>query len=248
LQLLSDLFSTNDELTRRFGGGFRKGDNIMADDLPELKKEVAGLRRDLDRVLQMLGQETGQPEPLRFLQLEAGDLSIRHSGEKAAIVLQAQQGGAGVHLNDTEGRPRAVIQVDEEGAHFEIWNKQQQVVVSIGETKDGAGEIYVAGADGKPRAGLKVTPVGGAISAQNADGRINTLMIAKGDGGTIVVADADGRPLVEIAATEARGIVAIKQASGAQSAALTGDESGGALTVFDQEGRPRQTSWNNFPP
>jgi hypothetical protein len=213
----------------------------MADDLAELKKEMANLRRDLDRVLQMLGQETDLPEQLRFLQLEAGALSIRHSGENAPIVLQAQQGGAGVYLNDAEGRPRAVIQVDEEGAHFEIWNKQRQVVVSIGETNDGAGEIYVAGADGKPRAGLKVTPVGGAVSAQNADGHINTLMIGKGDGGTIVVADADGHPLVEIAAITGQGTVAVKQASGAQAAALTSDESGGALAVFDSEGRPRQT-------
>jgi hypothetical protein len=212
----------------------------MADDLPELRKEVAGLRRDLDRVLQMLGQETGFPDQLRLLQLEVGTLSIRHSSGKASIVLQAEQGGTGVRLIDTEGRPRAVIEVDEDGAHVEIWNKQRQLVVSIGETKDGAGEIYIAGADGKPRAGLKVTPAGGAVSAQNTDGHINTLMIGREDGGTIIVADADGHPLVEIAAITGRGTVAIKRTSGAEAAALTSDEGGGALAIFDNEGRPRQ--------
>lgn len=175
--------------------------NIMADDLPELKKEVARLRHDLDRVLQM------------------------------------QQGEAAIYLNDAEGRPRGVFQVDEEGAHLEIWNKQRQVVVSIGETKDGAGEIYVAGADGKPRAGLKVTVAGGVVSAQSPEGRINALMIGKEEGGTIVVADADGRPLVEIGTAAGRGTVAIKQPSGSQVVVLTSDGNGGVLDIFDSEGK-----------
>jgi hypothetical protein len=213
----------------------------MADDLPELKKEVSRLRRDLDLVLQMLRQGKDLPEQPRFLRLEAGVISVRHGAEDAPIVLEAQQREAAIYLNDAQGRPRGIFQVDEEGAHFEVWNKQGQVVVSIGETQDGAGEIYVAGADGKPRAGIKVTPAGGVLSAQTPEGRINALMIGKGDGGTIVVADADGRPLVEIAATEGRGLVAITQASGARAAVLSGDESGGALAVFDNEGRPRQT-------
>jgi hypothetical protein len=213
----------------------------MADDLSELKKEVARLRGELDDVLQTLSQERDLPEHRRFLQLESEVVFIRLNSEKPPIVLQAQQGEAAVYLNDTEGRTRGIFQVDEEGAHFEIWNKEQQVVVAIGETSDGAGEIYVAGADGKPRAGLKVTQAGGVISAQNPDGRINALMIGKGDGGAIVVADADGRPLVEITAADERGEVAIKQAGGAQAAALTSDESGGALALFDNEGRPRQT-------
>lgn len=177
----------------------------MADDLPELRTEVARLRRDLDRVLQMLGQE------------------------------------GRINLNDPEGRTRGLFQVDEEGAHLEIWNKEQQVVVSIGESKDGAGEIYVAGADGKPRAGMKVTQVGGVVSAQNPEARINALMIGRSDGGTIVVANAEGCPLVEIAATKGQGSVAVKYASGTQAAALISNESGGALAVFDREGRPRQT-------
>jgi hypothetical protein len=129
---------------------------------------------------------------------------------------ETRRGETAVYLNDLQGRPRGVFQVDEEGAHFEIWNRQGQVVVSIGESADGAGEIYVAGADGKPRAGLKVTPSGGILSAQNPDGHIGALMIGKQDGGTIVVADADGRPLVEITATEGRGTVDIKQADGKQ--------------------------------
>jgi hypothetical protein len=213
----------------------------MADDLAELKSEISRLRRDLDRVLQILRQEKDLPEQRRFSRPEAEVILIREGTEDPPVVLRANHGEAAIYLNDAEGRRRGVFQVDEEGAHLEIWNKQGQVVVSIGETEDGAGEVYVAGADGKPRAGLKVTPAGGVISAQTPEGRINALMIGKGDGGTIVVADADGRPLVEIAATEGQGLVAIAQASGARAAVLSGDESGGALAVFDHEGKPRQS-------
>jgi hypothetical protein len=210
----------------------------MGDDLPELKREVARLRRDLDHILQMLGQEGDRPERHR---VETGAVFICQGQEKFPIVLKSEGGDAAIYLNDSDGEPRGVLQMDEGGAHFEIWNKQGQAVVSIGETKDGAGEIYVAGADGKPRAGLKVTAAGGVLSAQNPNGHINALMIGKGDGGTIVVADANGQPLVEIAAVGGRGTVAIKQGDGTQAAALSSDKSGGALEVFDHEGRPRQT-------
>jgi hypothetical protein len=218
----------------------------MADDLPELKREVARLRGELDHVLQILREEKPRPEQSRVLPLEGGALFIRHGKEKPLLVLKAEQGQAAIYLNDPEGRPRGVFQVDAEGARLEIWNKEQQVVLSIGETQAGAGEIYVAGADGKPRAGLKVTPAGGVVSAQNPDGHVNALMIGKTDGGTIVVADADGRPLVEIAATSGQGTVTIKQASGAEAAALTSDEKGGALAIFDRAGRLLSSS--NFPP
>ena len=122
----------------------------MADDIAEMQKEMSQLRHDLARVWELL-----RSEELRLSQLEAGIISVRHGREKPPIVLQAQPGEGAIVFNDAEGRPRGVFQVDEDGAHFEIWNKQGQVVVAIGENKESAGEIYVAGADGKPRAGFE---------------------------------------------------------------------------------------------
>src|SRR5437763_5034578 len=110
-------------------------------------------------------------------------------------LLKAEEGYACIYLNDTEGRARGLFQVDDEGsARFEIWNKDQEVVVSIGETKDGAGEIFVAAADGKARAGLKAHELGGIVRAQNSAGHTNVLMLGKGQGGRFVVADGQGRP------------------------------------------------------
>lgn len=224
------------------------------------------LRRDLDRVLGVLGQQTSSPEetPAEFLLLDAEILSIRHRRDRMPIVLKAQEGGAAIYLNDAEGRARGIFQVDDEGsAHFEIWNKDQQMVVSIGETKDGAGEIYVASADGRPRAGMKVSDVGGVVSTQGPQGRIAALIVGRDAGGSIVIANADGRPVAEIAAAEGQGMLAIKRPDGAvvaylscdgkrglvgvagenakEAAVMSSDDHGGALVFNDDYGELKAT-------
>lgn len=238
----------------------------MTDELSQLRNEVAKLRRDLDHVLRVLGQEEKLPQQPRppFLLLDAEVISIRHSSDKMPILLKAEEGYACIYLNDNEGRARGLFQIDAEGsARFEIWNKDQEVVVSIGETKDGSGEIFVASADGKPRAGLKVHELGGIVSAQNSSGQTNALMLGKEQGGTFVVADAEGRPVAEITTVDGEGVISIKGKSGyqtaymgcdknrgvvavlgkegAQAAALTSDEKGGAVVFFDPKGEPKSS-------
>ena len=193
----------------------------MEEELDQLKKEVAQLRRDLDHVLRVIGQEEELPEQPRspFLLLEAEMISIRQTPDRIPMVIKAQEGSACIYLNDDEARARGIFQIDEEGrARLEIWNKKQQLVVSIGETNEGGGEIYVASADGTPRAGMKATELGGIVSVQNSAGQPNALLVGKDEGGTIIVADANGRPLAEIA---------------------TSDEKGATLVFFDDEGKPK---------
>jgi hypothetical protein len=239
---------------------------LMTDELNQLRREVARLRRDLDHVLRVIGQEEKLPQQPRppFLLLDAEVISIRHSSDKMPILLKAEEGYACIYLNDNEGRARGLFQVDEAGsARFEIWNKDQEVVVSIGETKDGAGEIFVASADGKPRAGLKAHELGGIVSAQNSAGQTNVLMLGKDQGGTFVVADGQGRPVAEITTVdgdgvvsikgkagyqmaymgcgENRGVIAVLGKEGEQAAALTSNEKGGMLVVFDPKGEPKAT-------
>jgi len=195
----------------------------MEEELDQLKKEVAQLRRDLDHVLRVIGQEEELPEQPRspFLLLEAEMISIRQTPDRIPMVIKAQEGSACIYLNDDEARARGIFQIDEEGrARLEIWNKKQQLVVSIGETNEGGGEIYVASADGTPRAGMKATELGGIVSVQNSAGQPNALLVGKDEGGTIIVADANGRPLAEIA---------------------TSDEKGATLVFFDDEGKPKAT-------
>lgn len=195
----------------------------MEDELSQLKAEVERLRQNLDHVLRVIGQEEELPEQPRapFLLLEAEMISIRQTQDRIPMVIKAQDGSASVYLNDDEARARGIFQIDEEGrARLEIWNKKHQLVVSIGETNEGGGEIYVASPDGKPRAGMKASEFGGIVSAQNSSGQPNALLVGKDEGGTVVVADANGRPLAEIATT---------------------DEKGASLVFFDEQGNAKAT-------
>ena len=159
------------------------------------------------------------------------------------ILLKAEEGYACIYLNDNDGRARGLFQIDENGsARFEIWNKDQEVVVSIGETKEGAGEIFVASADGKPRAGLKVHELGGIVSAQNSAGQTNVLMLGKDQGGTFVVADAEGRPVAEITTVDGDGVVSIKGKTGYQTAYMGCDENRGLIAVLGKEANRRWRS------
>src|SRR5438045_406201 len=100
----------------------------MADEITELREEVARLRQDMDHVLRMIGQEEDLPEQPRpeFLLLEAEVIHFRQSNENIPMVIKAHDGRASIFLNDNEGRARGVFQIDEEGcARFEIWNKDE---------------------------------------------------------------------------------------------------------------------------
>src|SRR5437870_12057891 len=128
----------------------------MTDELNQLRREVARLRRDLDHVLRVIGQEEKLPEQPRppFLLLDAEVISIRHSSDKMPILLKAEEGYACIYLNDNEARARGLLQVDDEGsARSEIWNTYEEGVMAVGERRDGAGAIFVACAEGKARPG-----------------------------------------------------------------------------------------------
>lgn len=212
----------------------------MPDDITQLKQEVAHLRRELDHVLRMLGQEENQADQTRpeFLLLDAEILSLRHRKDRMPLVLKAQEGGAAIYLNDSQGRARGVFQIDEEGsARFEIWNKDQQVVVSIGETPDGSGEIYIASPDGRPRAGMKASEIGGIVSTQGAKGRVGALVVGKDSGGAIVIADSEGRPVAEVSTSNQQGMIAVKRAGGETMAYLGCDGKRGLVVVSGENAK-----------
>ena len=235
---------------------------VSADELGKLQEEVGRLRHDLDHVLKVIGQEQDLPDQPRtkFLSLDAEIIGVRRDQETLPIVLKAHEGFACIYLNDNNGQTRGLFEVDEDGsARFEIRNKDGHIVASIGESEEGAGEIFVAGADGKPRASMKGNGAGGTVSAQNAQGHVQALMLAKDTGGTFVVTNAHGTPMAEMFGDESGGTVHIKEPTGRsmaymsaaadrgvvsvfnefgdQAAALASDDEGGAVVLFDQDGK-----------
>ena len=236
-------------------------------ELEKLRGEVQGLRHDLDHVLKVIGQELDLPDQPRtkFLSFDAEIIGVRRDMETVPIVLKAHDGYACIYLNDRDGRTRGVFHVDEAGsARFEIWNKAGQIVASIGETSTGAGEIFVAGADGQPQAAMKGNEAGGTISAQNAQGQVQALMLAKETGGSFVATKGRGTPMAEMFGDDTGGAVYIKEPTGRsmaymsaaadcgvvsvfnefgdQAAALASDDAGGAVVLFDRDGKIKTNS------
>jgi hypothetical protein len=231
-----------------------------------LQAEVKRLRRDLDHVLQIIGRRQDVPDgqqPGPFPASVPKANGVRPGASSSPIVLKAGNGCACFYLHDNAGRTRGVFEVDQEGsAHFEIWNKEGKVVVAVGETKDGGGEIFVAGADGKPRAAITGSAPGGVVSVQNAQGQLQALMLAKETGGTFVATNANGTPMAEMfgdenggtvhikeptgrsmaymSAAAERGVVSVFNEFGDQAAALASDDDGGAVVLFDQDGKIKQ--------
>jgi hypothetical protein len=179
--------------------------------------------------------------------------------QTSPIVLKAHDGHACLYLNDSNGRTRGAFEVDEDGsARLQIWNIEGQVVIAIGETEEGGGEIFVAGADGKPRVAIKGDEPGGVIGVQNAQGVVQALMLAKQSGGTFVATNAQGTPMAEMfgdenggtihikeptgrsmaymSAAAERGVVSVFNEFGDQAAAIASDDEGGAIVLFDQDG------------
>lgn len=254
-------------MQRRERGRIHIMEDVSANEVGKLRSEVERLRRDLDHVLRAIGQEqdlADQPRT-KFLTLDAEIIGVRRDSETLPIVLKAHDGYACIYLNDSNGRIRGVFEVDEDGsARFEIWNREGQVVASIGETGEGGGEIFVAGADGKPRAVIKGNEAGGTISAQNGGGHVQALMLAKETGGTFVATNAQGTPMAEMfgdetggtvhikeptgrsmaymSASAERGVVSVFNEFGDQAAALASDDEGGAVVLFDHDGKIKPNS------
>lgn len=208
-------------------------------ELQQLRDEVAALRRDLDHVLRVIGQDTdgpGDPRP-RFLCLEAETIAVRDEPMNIPIILKAQEHSASIFLHDSKMRMRGRIEVnDEEGASFQIWNAEGKLVVSIGETEDDGGQACVADRQGKPRAGMKATDWGGAVSVQNTAGVVEAVMVAKEEGGKIMTTNAEGRPVAEMFGDKRGGTVCIREVTGQAMAYMSGAMERGAVSVFNEHG------------
>ena len=101
-------------------------------ELQQLREEVAALRRDLDHVLRVIGQDTDGPDDPRprFLCLETETIGVRHEWTSLPILLKAHEDSALILLHDSKMRMRGRIEVnDKEGASFQIWNAEGKLVV-----------------------------------------------------------------------------------------------------------------------
>jgi hypothetical protein len=229
-------------------------------ELAQLRAEVAALRRDLDHVLVLIGQHplTKEEKRKKGLRFDARGISLRRGPTSIPISLVLRDEAAWICLCDEKMITRGKWEVTEKGARLEIRNAKGKVVVALGESKDGGGEVYIASADGLPRAGMKTRDGEGVVSVQNAEGQPMAAIHAQEKGGKISAANADGRPVAHLSGLDecgtlilkertgatmaivtahgGRGVVSVMNEHGDDAAYLSSDEKGGALFICDDEG------------
>jgi hypothetical protein len=78
------------------------------------------------------------------------------------------------HLYDGDGRPRITLQVSEEGASIQLWNRSNSPCVSLGVIQERGNGITICDAEGKPMIDLGAS--GSEASGPNkSDAEISVL-------------------------------------------------------------------------
>jgi hypothetical protein len=200
----------------------------------ELRAEIARLREDVDHLLKLLGEigyRTASP-PNRKLWLEVDHVQLRPpESEQVPIEITCSEEVSGIYLYDRTGRCRGSFVVGQGGAKFELRNAEGKVVASLGEP-GGHGQIYVASADGTPRATMRASELGGLVGALQPSGDQAAYLLAQKEGGKIEIVNANAASAVSLYADEEGcGVVRVHESSGEMMATLAANAETGVLAV-----------------
>ncbi len=105
------------------------------------------------------------------------------------------------------------------------------------ETESGRGQVGVCEA-GRPRAIVKATPTGGALSAVHDDGHSRITMVSTENNGELLAVTPDMKVGVKIAADGVDGgYITVNRANGKAGVILSNTPIGGAVIVKDHGGQ-----------
>lgn len=237
----------------------------MSDEITQLRAEIASLRKDLDQVLERLGQmgNAGPEHPRHHLGYGASYLHTEslHIYERTAgpfIEIFAEDETAGIYLRDGQGRCHASFSIGPEGAKLEFPAADSGKTPALGLTsKDGHGTVYVASPDGQPRAIIRSTANGGVVAVMRDETKPAAFMLASAEGGVIEVmnngdktgltfhAKDDGGYIrcheasgEVMGGTSDSGLISIFGTQGDEAVTLAADENGGFISFCDPAGEP----------
>lgn len=168
----------------------------LRNELAQVRAELTELRKQHRRVLDLLGvvpPRMGEPWP-RYVAIDAESIGLRCTPEHIPIIMRADEEGARMEFFDQERRCRGTLGIDEFGAHFRIRNTERVIVASIEERENGTGGVYVATADGKPRAGLRITEGAGVVTIVDDAGKALAFLRGESEGGACLLRVRRGRP------------------------------------------------------
>lgn len=222
----------------------------MSDESPDwraevsaLREECAALRREVRKLRDLFGlfeDEPDYPAPklMNFDQVEC--IGFRHDSRmpQLPIVIRAHPDSAEISFFDEKIVCRGSFGVYPEGARLELRNSKGELVLGLGEGKDGSGQIFVADAAGKVRSSMRVSGTGGVVNVVDEKGRPLAAMCNGGSGGEIFVTNGDLKIAASLKSTERGGAVTVSEPGGQVMGFLMGTSDGGSMQVYGSLGAP----------
>ncbi len=233
----------------------------MSEELEELRKEVAKLKLDVAHLLNLLDQQDDDPEFPRpeYATFEACHLAVRGGDMRIPFHVMATDDGVELSLSDKNHIARAILRIGEDSAVLEFRNAKGKLITQLSEAEDGSGQFCVCDAEGKPRAGMRVSELGGMVNTVNKEGKPQTVMLGGEAGGEVFVTNNNGQMAVKLMAAGNGGMITVHELSGQimgylsadantgsvgvhgplgeMAAALIANDSGGSILFNDAEGK-----------
>jgi hypothetical protein len=155
--------------------------------------------------------------------------------ERTRVLMQVDNNVPELSLFGKDNQYKACLRMDKDEPSFELYGKEGKIGVqlkALGET--GLGQVGVCSA-GKPRAVMKATDQGAAISAVHDDGHARITMVSTESNGELLAVTPDMQVGVKIAANGLDGgLITVNRANGKAGVILSNTAVGGTVIVQDQ--------------
>jgi hypothetical protein len=239
----------------------------LESEIETLKQEVARLRREMDEYRQFIhynppGKDDDDLDCPAYLTIRCSMLTVVNPSppsqtqiniiasrlgpyvalagqdEKARILLQLEKNQPEVSLMGDDHQCKACLRMDKGEPSFELYGKDGKLGVQLKALgAEGRGQVGVCEA-GKPRAVMKATEQGAAISVVHDDGHARITMVSELDNGHLMAVTPDMKVGVKIAANGLDGgLVTVNRANGKAGVILSNTPVGGTVVVQDQHGK-----------
>jgi hypothetical protein len=235
-------------------------------EIAALNQEVARLRKEMNELRRFIRyqppgmDDDGKPEDA-YLDIQCTFLTLVHPGDpsRARARLFADQEGAWLALMDKEektrllltvekdetefrlngagGKCKASLRLDKDEPQLNLFGPEDKIGVQIRvEAAEGRGVVGVC-EGGKPRAVMKATEIGSAISVVHDGGLTRMTMIGTETNGELIGITQDMKAGVKISADgQNGGYITVNNAVGKAGVILSNIDMCGAVIVNDKAG------------
>jgi hypothetical protein len=214
--------------------------NQLTEQVTSLTRQVAELQQQVSVFQAFLRTETREGSPMSPLHVRCASLTVcsPENPGRAQAVLAAGSAGPTFTFSGSDGSARMLIEVQEEQVRCSLYGAENQPAVELG-AEAGAERGYMAVFDGgKPRALIKASEAGGAVSIVHDDGRPRAMLFGNATHGEVLALGAETEATVKLSCDKAHGggLITVSGNDAKPAVALSASAEGGAVMVLRKEG------------